>query len=89
VPQLERLHDVNFHSVITSVTLTRNETLITFVLGDGNVQTRYRDSLEMVSVDGNQHEVHSMAQSGFAFPILERSKSFHAMFSFINRTDWY
>jgi hypothetical protein len=75
MPQLERLPDVNFHSAITSVTLTRNDTLLTFVLGDGNVQTRYRDSLDMVSVDGNQHEVHSMAQSGFAFPILERSKS--------------
>jgi hypothetical protein len=74
VPQLERLPDVNFHSAIISVTLSRNDTLLTFVLGDGNVQTRYRDSLEMVSVDGNQHEVYSMAQSGFAFPLLERSK---------------
>ncbi len=74
VPQLERLPDVNFHSAITSVTLARNDTLLTFVLGDGNVQTRYRDSLEMVCVDGNQHEVHNMAQSGFAFPILERSE---------------
>ena len=79
-PRMEQLPDVSFHSSITSVTLTRNGTLLTFVLGDGNVQIRYRDSLEMVSVDGNQHEVHSMAQSGFAFPILERSTSFMQYF---------
>jgi len=79
-PRMEQLPDVSFHSAITSVTLTRNGTLLTFVLGDGNVQIRYRDSLEMVSVDGNQREVHSMAQSGFAFPILERSKSFMQYF---------
>lgn len=82
MPQLEQLPDVNFHSAITSVTLTRNDTLLTFVLGDGNIQTRYRDSLEIVSVDGSQHEVHSMAQSGFAFPLLERSKFSYNVFVF-------
>lgn len=73
-PQLERFPDIQLHSTVTSVTPVRNGTLLALRLSDGTIQHRYLDSLEVVPVDDNQHEVQSMPHSGFTFPAIERGK---------------
>jgi mediator of RNA polymerase II transcription subunit 16 len=50
---------------------TRHHTLLAFAMSDGSIQFRHRDSMELVSADDNNDEVHTMPQAGFAFPVQD------------------
>jgi Mediator complex subunit 16 len=75
-PCLERQTDLYMQAIVLSITVLRHDTLLSFSLSDGSIEFRFRDSLELASADGNNEEVHSLPQSGFAFPAQDPGKAF-------------
>jgi mediator of RNA polymerase II transcription subunit 16 len=67
-PFLERQTDHYMQALVLSVDLLRRDTMFAFSLSDGSIEFRFRESLELASADGNNEEVHTFQQSGFAFP---------------------
>ena len=65
---LERQPDHYMQAIVLSVSVLRHDTMLAFSLSDGSIEFRFRDSLELASADGNNEEVHTLPQSGFAFP---------------------
>jgi mediator of RNA polymerase II transcription subunit 16 len=69
--RLQRLPDVSFDSVILASISLRNNTMFSFSMSDGTIQFRYRDTMDVITPDDNYNEVHTMPQSGFAFPTMD------------------
>jgi mediator of RNA polymerase II transcription subunit 16 len=67
-PFLERQPDHYMQALVLSVDVLRRDTMFAFSLSDGSIEFRFRESLELASADGNNEEVHTFQQSGFAFP---------------------
>jgi Mediator complex subunit 16 len=61
-------------SIVLSVSIVRQCTMLTFTMSDGSVQFRFRESLDLASADGSYEEVQSLPQAGFSFPMDEPGK---------------
>jgi hypothetical protein len=68
---MERQPDHYMQALVLSVSVIRHDTMLAFSLNDGSIDFRFRDSLELASADGNNEDVHTLPQSGFAFPAHE------------------
>jgi len=66
---------VHLHAIVLSQSILRHQTLLSFALSDATIEFRFRDSMELASADGNNEEVSTLPQSGFAFPQHEPSRS--------------
>jgi mediator of RNA polymerase II transcription subunit 16 len=58
-------------SIVLSVSIVRQYTMMAFAMSDGSVQFRFRESLDLASADGSYEEVQSLPQAGFSFPVDE------------------
>ena len=72
--------DTPLHCPVLSRIHLRNSTLLCFVMADGAIQFRNRESMEITALDQgilevqtleNLPEIRTMVQIGFSFPILE------------------